>query len=92
MTIERTTRIVRSPTPVETTVGAEVVLMDADSGKCFGLGDTGSEIWRLLATPTTPAEAAGTLSREYDAPPAIIEQDILQLLDRLLEHNLIRLC
>ncbi len=92
MKIERSTRIVRSPGPVETTVGSEIVLMDVDSGKCFGLGETGSEIWRLIASPTTPAEAVSSLSREYDAPVSVIEQDVLEMLDQMLEEKLIQLC
>ena len=92
MRIEPLTRIVRSPGPVETTIGSEIVLMDAQSGLCFGLGDTGSAVWRLLGAPITPADAVSQLSQEYDAPPDLIQADILELLENLYDRQLIQIC
>ncbi len=48
MRFDKHATLVRSAKPVETTVGSEVVLMTLDSGECLGLGETGSDVWRLL--------------------------------------------
>lgn len=92
MKIGLQTRVVRSPSPVETTVGSEVVLMVLATGKCYGLGETGSDVWRLLQSPTTPAEAVLKLQQEYDAPAEVLETDVLDLLEELRTEDLIRLC
>lgn len=91
MRINNEVTIVRSTTPVETTVGSEVVLMTLDTGECLGLGDTGSEVWRLMAQPTRLAPLVASLSQAYEAPPGVIEQDVIELLEQMLDRNLIEL-
>ena len=79
----------RSASPIETTVGSEVVLMTLSSGKCFGLGTTGSDVWRGLAQPTKLTPLVEALRVEYDAPADVIERDVKELLEHLLDEGLI---
>ena len=79
----------RSTTPVETTVGSEIVLMSLESGNCFGLGETGSDVWRLLAEPSTLDSLVSRLRETYDAPAGTIEADTAELLDTLHGMKLI---
>jgi len=89
MKIDRTVTIVRSTKPVETTVGSEVVLMTLESGECLGLGETGSDVWRLLDKPTRLEPVVEALSQTYQAPPGVIEQDVVELLEEMLDRGLI---
>lgn len=89
MPIDRTVTIIRSSKPVETTVGSEVVLMTLDSGECLGLGETGSDVWRLLAQPTQLEAVVEALSQTYQAPPGVIEQDVIELLEDMQRRGLI---
>ena len=89
MKFDRHATLFRSSKPVETTVGSEVVLMTLDSGECLGLGDTGSAVWRLLAQPTQLGPMVLTLSEEYEAPPGVIEQDVVELLEDMLGRGII---
>ncbi len=82
---------VRSSAPAETTVGTEIVLMTLESGQCFGLGETGSAVWRLLAHPTRLQPIVDALSSTYDAPADIIERDVRELLEEMLDRGLIGL-
>ena len=91
MRIDKQATIVRSTRPVETTVGSEVVLMTLDSGECLGLGETGSDVWRLLEKPTHLDPLVASLSETYEAPPGVIEQDVIELLEEMLNRNLIEL-
>ncbi len=91
MKIDSKTTIVRSATPVETTVGSEVVLMTLDSGECLGLGDTASDVWRLLAQPTHLTPLVESLKTMYEAPADVIERDVLELLQDMHERHLIEL-
>lgn len=89
MKIDSSVTIVRSTKPVETTVGAEVVLMTLDTGECMGLGETGSAVWRLLERPTRLEPMVAALSEEYQAPAGMIEGDVVELLDEMLRRGLI---
>ena len=89
MKIEESAAIVRSTAPVETTVGLEVVLMTLETGECMGLGETGSDVWRLLATPTRLPELVAALREEYQAPEGVIEADVRELLEEMLRRKLI---
>lgn len=91
MRINKQVTIVRSSAPVETTVGSEVVLMTLESGECLGLGETGSDVWRLLANPTQLEPLVASLSQTYQAPPGVIEQDVVELLEQFLDRHLIEL-
>ena len=85
------TLIRRSSSPVETTVGAEIVLMSLDAGNCYGLGETGSDVWRLLAEPTAVSDLVASLKEIYEAPEGEIERDVEELLQKMQELNLIEL-
>ncbi len=91
MKITRNTQIARAEGPVQTTIGSEVVLMVLATGKCIGLGETGSDVWRLLEHPTTVQPLVAALLQQYDAAPEVIEADVLELLDRLHQEGLITL-
>jgi hypothetical protein len=89
MKIDKSVTIVRSGNPVETSVGSEVVLMTLDSGLCLGLGETGSEVWRLLEKPTRLEPVLDALSQSYEAPPGVMERDVVELLEEMLDRGLI---
>ncbi|OYQ21586.1 hypothetical protein CHR90_01650 [Elstera cyanobacteriorum] len=61
----------------------EIVLMDLSAGAYFGLNVTSSDIWRHLAEPIRVEALCRTLAGEYQDDPAIIENDILVLLQTL---------
>ena len=91
MGINKQVTIIRSTGPVETTVGSEVVLMTLESGECLGLGETGSDVWRLLEKPTHLDPIIASLSQTYQAPPGVIEHDVIDLLEQFLDRGLIEL-
>ena len=41
-----------SGAPVATAVNDEIVLMNLERDRCYGLGATGSDLWRRLEKPT----------------------------------------
>jgi hypothetical protein len=90
-TLAADTLIRRSPGPVETTVGSEIVLMSLEAGACYGLGETGSDVWRLLVEPITLTALVTQLRQQYQAPPGEIERDVQDLLASLAASGLIEL-
>ena len=50
-----------SNAPVATEVNDEVVLMNLERDRCYGLGSTGSDIWRKLRSPIRVSELSSQL-------------------------------
>jgi hypothetical protein len=78
-----------SAAPVATEVNGEVVLMNLDRDRCYGLGETGSEIWRRLAEPVRVSALAKQLRATYDAAPGELEADVMRTLREFLAEGLI---
>ncbi|MDI3255792.1 PqqD family protein [Pseudacidobacterium ailaaui] len=68
----------------------ETILLNMDSGLFFGLTPVASRIWALLAAGHTPLEVHRMLLEEYRVDPAVLEQDLEDLLHRLAEKGLIQ--
>jgi hypothetical protein len=76
--------------PVAADVGGETVLMSLERSRCYGLGEIGSDIWSKLASPVRVEDLVEELNARYEAPPGVVERDVLQLLTQLAEEGLIR--
>jgi hypothetical protein len=79
-----------SQTPVATEVDREVVLMNVGRGRCYGLGETGSSVWRRLGSPIRVDDLCRELLLEYRADPQVLERDVLALLEQLKEEGLVK--
>ncbi len=91
MKIDKNAIVVRSAHPVETTVGSEVVLMTLESGECLGLGETGSDVWRLIGQPIRLEDVVESLSGMYSAPEGVIEQDVHELIGNMARRGLVEI-
>ncbi len=78
------------PNQVAADVAGETVLMSLARSRCYGLGEMGSEIWSRLASPVRVSDLISQLNQQYEAPPGVIERDVLQLLSQLAEEGLIQ--
>jgi hypothetical protein len=79
-----------SDAPVATEVDREVVLMNVGRGRCYGLGDTGSSVWRRLGSPIRVDDLCRELMLEYHADPEMLTKDVLTLLESLQEEGLVK--
>ena len=76
---------------VATDVNDEVVLMNMQRNRCYGLGTTGSDIWRKLGSPIRVSDVIAQLSQEYDAPSGAIDTDVLSTLAELHSEGLVQI-
>ncbi len=76
-------------TSVNQKVGDELVILDLESGKYFGLDEVGARMVDLLAEHGEPAKVVEIMIQEYDAPADQIESDLKNLIDELMNNNLI---
>jgi hypothetical protein len=83
--------VARSGAVVATEVNGEVVLMILERDRCHGLGETGSAIWHRLHKPIAVMELISQLEAEFDAPPGMIESDVLHALSQFAAEGLIQI-
>ena len=75
---------------VSTVVDGETVLMNIGNGKYYQLDDIGSRVWALIENPTAVSAVCDQLVEEFEVERPTCEADVLQLVDRLLANQLIR--
>jgi hypothetical protein len=68
---------------------AQTMLLDLDGGTYFALNEVGARVWELSDGSRTVAEIAALLADEYDAPVAVIQADVLELLGELEVEQLV---
>ncbi|MDZ4701331.1 MAG: PqqD family peptide modification chaperone [Rhodothermales bacterium] len=67
----------------------EAVLLNAQTGRYYGLNDVGTRIWTLVAEPTPVAAVVSALKDEYDVDPVLLEGDILRFVEDMVARRLV---
>ena len=71
-------------------LGGEIVILDLGTGVYFGLDEVGARIWRLIEDHGSLEAVLAVLRSEYEASPAVLEHDLLELVDHLCAKGLAR--
>ena len=72
-------------------VSGETVLLDLQSEHYFGLDAIGTRIWQLLQQHGNLQQVFDIMLEEYDVDEKQLEQDLNDLLNKLLAEDLITL-
>jgi len=67
----------------------EMIIMDMDSGKYFGLNETGAAIWTLISKHHTLGEVLKRLLEEYEVPAQQLENELRGFLKAIYEKGLV---
>ncbi len=70
-------------------VGEETVILGLKGDMYFGLNPVGSRVWSLIQEPRTVAQVRDAILEEYQVEPAECERDVVDLLARLADQNLV---
>ncbi|SFC92080.1 PqqD family protein [Tropicimonas isoalkanivorans] len=71
------------------TVGEEMVILDLNSDRYFGLNRSGAFIWSLFADGSTVGAIISTVAAEFDVAQADVRSDLEALVSELRERGLI---
>jgi hypothetical protein len=91
MTISSHSIVVREDEPIAANVDGEIVILSAKAEAYFGLGETGSEIWQMVASPRLVSDICEKLVEQYDIDRQTCERDTVAFLTKLLKDRLIRI-
>lgn len=89
ITLEST--VVAAPGLTAAHLGEEAVVLDAASGRYYGLNELGARIFELVRAPRSVGTLKRTLLEEYRVGEAELEADLLAFLGRMGERGLITL-
>src|SRR5262245_15940752 len=79
---------IQSQNAVFRDLDGEAVILHLDAGTYFGLNSVGTRIWQLLERDGRLTAVLDELRAEYDAPPDVLERDLLELVASLVDARL----
>ena len=85
MTIDLDVGLCRSSTVLWREAGGSLVLLPEGSTRPIIVNGSATDLWALLAEPTSATEMTAILGRFYGMPVEAIERDIATVLQLLLE-------
>jgi hypothetical protein len=90
MTEADTHRYAPAPRVLTQDVHGEIVVLDLDSQRYFGLNEVGARTWRLLEAGQSLDDVIESLEAEFDVSPEQLESDLQRLIADLLSAGLLK--
>ncbi|MGV3722887.1 MAG: lasso peptide biosynthesis PqqD family chaperone [Actinomycetota bacterium] len=81
--------VVASPGQISCDLAGETVILAVDAGAYYGLNPVGCRVWSLIQEPTRVRDVCTVLTAEYEVDPATCEREVVDLLSRLADEQLI---
>lgn len=81
--------VVAAKDQVSSELDGEAVILNLKTGVYHGLDPVGARIWHLLQESRTVNDILNTLLEEYEVEPERCERELLTLLQKLAEQELI---
>ena len=69
----------------------EAVILNMESGKYYGLDEVGTRMWETLSQHGQVELACQALLEEYDVAEDRLQQDLLELVDKLVSEGLLQI-
>jgi hypothetical protein len=85
------TQVVAIRNQISCDLEGEAVILHLREGVYYGLNEVASKVWRLVQEPRTITEIRDALLADYEVEPDDLTRDLLELLSRLRDWNLLEL-
>ena len=89
-TIRLTSTVKQAEDLVSCDLDGETALTSVQNGKYYAMDPIGSRIWALLEQARPVSDLCTLLLEEFEVEPSQCQQDVLALLTKLAEDNLIK--
>lgn len=87
--LDASTIVRRTARQVACEFSGEVVVLDLDKARYFGLQDAGAAIWKGLEEPRSIAEVCDDIAERFDVEPTVCRDHAVKFLTSLQEVGLI---
>ena len=67
----------------------EAVILQLEAGMYFGLDPVGTRLWQLIETHGQLRPVLEAALQEFDVSPDVLERDLIELVSRLSEKELL---
>jgi hypothetical protein len=84
------TRYARSKEALHSAIGDDVVALNIENGRCYGMEEVTVAIWNLLAEPVSVDSICEKLIEAYDVRPDVCRQDVDRLIGQLEKEGLVQ--
>lgn len=81
--------LTRSERVVAQQAQGEQVLLALDTGQYYTLNEVGSMVWALFDGSASLASVVTAVCAEFEAPPQVVEADVVELVRDLLDEGLL---
>ena len=89
-TLTAQSRVCRIQDVLDTEIDDQTVMMDIEQGSYFGLNETATQIWAMLAEPMVIGDLCNRLTEQFDVPREQCEQQVVAFLGSLLDRGLLQ--
>lgn len=89
MNITAASEVTRNEAILTNNIDGEVGMLNVQSGKYYGLDAVGSDVWALMAERVSVKAIVHAMMQNYAVEEERCEQDILALLEKLQQSDLI---
>ena len=72
-------------------LSGETVILNLNNEHYFGLDEVGTKIWQELSSSSSIQETFDKLLNEFDVDRATLKNDLIELLEKLIDQDLIKL-
>lgn len=83
-------RYIRNDRIISGRLQEELVMLDVEAGKYFGLNEVAARIWELLEKPAGMDELVKILTAEYDISGEACRADVDRYLGEMLKLGLVK--
>jgi len=83
--------VVATSSQVACPLAGELVILELNTGKYYGLNRVGTRIWNLIQEPRRVSDILNIILNEYDVEPDRCERDLSALLQDLATHGLMEI-
>lgn len=90
LTVQLDNHVVKIDAFISAEIMDETVMMSVEKGQYFGLNPVASRVWEVLAEPIQVSALCDQLRKEFDVDLETCRQDVLDLLQKLVRWEMIR--
>ncbi|MEO8548093.1 MAG: PqqD family protein [Sphingomicrobium sp.] len=72
-------------------VGSDIIALNVDRGRCYGMENVSATVWNLLTEPANLEQICDRLIQIYDVEPQACRSEIEQLMVNMQNEGLVEI-